>query len=237
VKIAILSDIHGNKDALQQVCNQLRKENIGKVLILGDIVGYYYYPAEVLQMLREFDFEFIKGNHEIILEALCDGEIDKDQVRLKYGSGHVMALNSLSQSDLHFLFEAPITRKVVADNTTILMCHGAPWSVDEYLYPDTLRKTLERCTDGTVEFVVVGHSHYQFAFAANGTTLINVGSVGQSRLCGGLANWAVIDSTSQTFQLRSTKYDVAPLLKEVETIDGDVPYLKEILVRNNSKNV
>ena len=76
MRVGVISDIHGNQYALSAVLKTARKEGIEKFLVLGDIVGYYYHPEIVLNMLSEWDYEIIKGNHEIILQNLKENQID-----------------------------------------------------------------------------------------------------------------------------------------------------------------
>ena len=73
MRIGVLSDIHGNNFALEQVLIEARKEGLTKLLVLGDIVGYYYSPEKALDLLYDWDFLMIKGNHEEILFDIMDG--------------------------------------------------------------------------------------------------------------------------------------------------------------------
>jgi predicted phosphodiesterase len=64
MKIGVISDIHGNYDALVQVLKKAKIEGVAHLLLLGDIVGYYYHPDKILNALSEWSFDMIKGNHE-----------------------------------------------------------------------------------------------------------------------------------------------------------------------------
>jgi predicted phosphodiesterase len=66
----------------------------------------------------------------------------------------------------------------------------------------------------------------------NTTTIVNPGSVGQSRMKGGIANWAIINTNNKTVELKSTKYKVDDLILEVKKRDPQNPYLVNILLRN-----
>ena len=70
MKVAVISDIHGNFDALVVVLEKAKSENVTHLLILGDIVGYYYHPEKIMDLLSQWSFDIIKGNHEKILEDL-----------------------------------------------------------------------------------------------------------------------------------------------------------------------
>lgn len=233
MKIGVLSDIHGNHYALSEVLKIAKQEKVDKLLVLGDMVGYYYHPDKVLEMLAEWDCVLIKGNHEKILEQILNKEKTEIEVQKKYGSGHKLALEKLSKAQLQKIISLPEQNKIRLNNVNLLMCHGSPWDTDFYLYPDTKKEILDKCDTNDADFVLIGHSHYSFVHRNKNSTLINIGSVGQSRYMGGIANWVLINSINKTFELKATPYAISALLKEVEQIDPEIHYLKEILLRNN----
>ena len=68
MKIAVLSDIHGNNLALKLVLDEARILGVERLFILGDIVGYYYHPEEVIHLLNDWHKEMIQRNHESMLK-------------------------------------------------------------------------------------------------------------------------------------------------------------------------
>jgi predicted phosphodiesterase len=232
MKIAIISDIHGNYDALVAVLNDAKKQDVTHLLVLGDIVGYYYHPDKILKLLSNWSFDIIKGNHEYILENLIENPSKAAIIHSKYGSGHQEAIKKLSSNQLQFLKNLPDTKTVIFDEIVILMSHGSPWSNDFYIYPDVDLETLLKCDSALHDFVLIGHSHYQFTIKNKNSILINPGSVGQSRQKGGKAFWAIINTENQCFQMLNTKYDTKNILAEIAQKDADVPYLSTILSRN-----
>lgn len=233
MKIAILSDLHGNIYALEQVLIKAKSEHVEKLLILGDIVGYYYRPDEILKLLSEWDYVFIRGNHEDILASIISGTADELSIKAKYGSAHYKALKELTSQQIDFLINSPTQLYVPINSLNILLCHGAPWDHNFYLYPDTKSEILEKSQIDGVDFVFVGHSHYAFEYVGDKTRLVNVGSVGQSRKCGGKAQWVLFDTDSSAVDFMSTKYDVTSLIKEVEAVDPNNAYLRNILLRKD----
>jgi putative phosphoesterase len=231
MKIAVISDIHGNYDALVAVLNRAKKENVEHLLVLGDIVGYYYHPDKILKILSDWNVDIIKGNHEKILEDLINTPSLKESIRLKYGSGHQDALNKLTQRQLKFLKDLPEKKTVQLNGVSLLMSHGSPWSNDFYIYPDCANEIILKCDSIAHDFVLIGHSHYSFAVKNNHSMLINPGSVGQSRQIGGKASWCIINTKNKCFQFISTDYCVDPLLSEISEKDPDVEYLMNILKR------
>lgn len=232
MKVAVLSDIHGNYYALEAVLKMVVKEKISKLLILGDFVGYYYYPDKVLRLLANWDYTFIRGNHEVLLYQLTKQEISEPELCFKYGSGHRMAMEKLTEKEMKKLLTAPDKHEVILNGINILMCHGSPWDMNQYIYPDSHTELLEKCAFSNFDFVLIGHSHYPFVYQTKTSTLINVGSVGQSRYMGGVANWTVINTENKCIEMKSTDYDVRSLLKEIEQTDPHMNYMKEILMRN-----
>ncbi len=232
MKIAIISDIHGNYDALVSVLKKAKTEGVQHLLVLGDIVGYYYHPDKILKALSEWSFDIIKGNHEQILEDLIANPSLGESIRLKYGSGHQDAIAKLSSAQLDFLRDLPETKSVQFDETSLLMCHGSPWSNEFYIYPDCEKEIIEKCDSVAHDFVLIGHSHYAFAIKNLNSVLINPGSVGQSRQTGGKASWCIINTKNRCFQLLSTDYNVEDLVHEISERDADIEYLTKVLIRN-----
>lgn len=232
MRIAVISDIHGNYDALVEVLKCAKKENVDHLLILGDIVGYYYHPNKILALISEWSFDIIKGNHEKILEDLIANPSLGASTRLKYGSGHQEAINKLTKQQLSFLSGLPETKSVQFDEVRILMCHGSPWSNDYYIYPDCEKAILSKCNSNEHDFVLIGHSHYAFAIKTENSILINPGSVGQSRQVGGKATWCIINTVNRCFQMLTTDYNAENLLKEIAEKDKDIEYLTKVLIRN-----
>ncbi len=231
MKIAILSDIHGNHFALKSVLKEASNYDVQKFLILGDIVGYYYSPDLVLKLLSNWDCHIIKGNHEdILLKAANDNDY-LELITTKYGFGHKMALQKLKQNDINFLRELPETEKLIIDNVSILLSHGSPWNQGEYVYPDSDNKLLKKFDDFSFDFIFFGHSHYQFLFKTKNGLAVNPGSVGQSRLKGGVASWAILNTKSKTIQMRETHYSTARLKKIVKSLDPLKKYNFDILNR------
>ncbi|NRF39194.1 metallophosphoesterase [Pedobacter foliorum] len=231
MKIAAISDIHGNHYALEKVLEVAKKEGCDKILALGDFVGYYYHPEIVLDLLSKWSVEAIKGNHEILLHDLYEERINSTLIKEKYGSGHEQALKNLDSSSLNWLFSLPMQTSIELDNVSFQLNHGTPWSIDEYLYPDSDKEKLERCNSISHDFVLVGHSHYSFSRRCKDSTLVNCGSVGQSRQNGGLASWVLFNTDNKTYQSRATPYDTSELLKEVQLLDSEFKYSSKILSR------
>lgn len=231
MKVGVISDIHGNHYALEAVLKVAIKDGVEYFLILGDVVGYYYHPEIVLKMLSKWNYEIIKGNHEVLLQDLMENKIDPEVLKDKYGRGHEQALKNIDNETLKWLFSLPAQKSVIIDSVSFQLNHGSPYSIDEYLYPDTPVSKLEKCDSLDHDFVLIGHSHYSFLFKCANSILINCGSVGQSRQKGGMAHWAVINTTNKSYEIKTTPYDTSELLEEIKLFESKVVYSSKILQR------
>jgi putative phosphoesterase len=231
MKIGVLSDIHGNSVALKAVLDEVAQARIDELFVLGDFVGYYYNPHEVLAQLAPFTTTMVRGNHETMMEVSAHDDEAKKKVHATYGSGVLHALEKLESAQIKQLLELPETVKVTRDGLTFLLCHGSPWDNDEYIYPDASGDVLRRVASEDADFVLLGHTHHPFVHAHEGTVVLNPGSVGQPRDVGNLASWAIIDTSNRSVIHRRTAFDTAPVAEEARRTDPHVPYLVDVLNR------
>lgn len=231
MKIAIISDIHGNNVALAAVLAEAKKSGVEMLFVLGDLVGYYYHPDEVLMLLEDWPKEMIGGNHEAMLKEAQNDELAAGAIRRKYGSGIDYALTKLSAEKIGGLTGLPLTKVVEFDGMRCALFHGAPWDNTFYVHPDTEASVLERCVVSGTDFVFMGHAHRPFAFQKDSTFVANAGSVGQARDRGGVASWIFANTANRTVVFKNTPYDVSTLVAEAKMIDPALNYLHEILVR------
>lgn len=231
MKIAVLSDIHGNIEALGEVLREAKKIKIEHIFVLGDLVGYYYHPDEVLKLLNDWPTDMIQGNHEKMLVESIENKNRETEISNKYGSGIKIAKKKLSSEIIHHLTNLPTRKRVVLDNIEFELCHGSPWDNDFYIYPDSDKEIFDRCRIKAADFVFLGHSHHPFVFNKNDCLIANVGSVGQSRQTGGVANWCIVDTSNKSLVFKNTPFETKGVVAEIERIDPDIPYLRDVLLR------
>lgn len=234
MKYAILGDIHGNSVALNTVIEDIRRNKIGKLLLTGDFVGYYYHPQEVFTALHSWDWLGVKGNHDLMLEQIAKGKISEKFYKKKYGSSLKIALATLDKHQKQTLFSQPVTRTLLINNSEILLCHGSPWKVDEYIYPDAREETFNKFLTLGRQYVILGHTHYPFIKKTGTVYILNPGSVGQPRDFGSRASWMEADFTKNHFILHRVDFDPASLIQEALHFDPQLPYLRSVLLRNRS---
>lgn len=231
MKLALLGDFHGNHLALQAVLAAASLSGVEKLLITGDLVGYYDAPLQVLDLLRPWDRHLVRGNHEDMLIVALTNPSFQAQVKARYGTGLSTAIEQLGVQQIDELCNLPHPLELVIDGCRILLCHGAPWDIDQYVYPDAKQELLERCAIQDFDLVVLGHTHYPMQQQIGKTLVVNPGSVGQPRNRQPGAHWAIFDTASRNLEFHQELYDSSALLRECRQRHPELPYLSEVLIR------
>lgn len=231
MKVALISDLHANIHALRVVLEDLNKEGVERVLVAGDMVGYYYWPREVVEILMADDrFICIRGNHENILRHVLDDAEAARRYRRKYGSGYEVCRRQLSDAQLQWLFSLPEEIRLNVGGMQFHVGHGALGDTDQYLYPDApVKELLKNYSD--FEFTVFGHTHYPFLHTCNGRYLVNPGSVGQPRDIGGLASYIIINGDNRVIRFKRKAFDTGPIVRAARENDPELGYLVDIMSR------
>jgi predicted phosphodiesterase len=221
LRLAIISDIHGNIEALRNVLADIDALHIQEIVCLGDCIGYGPDPEAVLTEIRRRQIPTIMGNHE---QAVCNPHQLEWFNPLAQRSLR-MTLSMLSEASLEYIQHLPISL-VVAQSFCV---HGyPPDSVRTYLFqksPEALAQTIGAMKQ-TVCFV--GHTHDLEIVSYDGRRLerrvleqglielnpqhgyiINVGSVGQPRDGNNNAKYAIYDAQQATLEIRFIPYDIA----------------------------
>ena len=231
MKLALLGDIHGNADALRAVLVSAQSMEVEHLLVTGDLVGYYFSPRDVLELLAPWSRYVVRGNHEDMLaSARIDREV-ADSIYKRYGSGIQLALEQLTPKQVDELCNLPHPLALNMDGCRILLCHGAPWEVDQYIYPNASPELMGRCREPDVDFIVLGHTHYPMVKEVGSAKIINPGSVGQPRNRQPGAHWTFLDTESRQIEFKVEQYDKAQLINECKRRHPELPYLAEVLER------
>lgn len=231
MKLALLGDIHGNHRALAKVLAAASSSDVAKLLVTGDLVGYYNSPLSVVELLQAWDRYVVRGNHEDMLDIARTDPAFLVKVDAIYGTGLRAAIEQLGEPQINELCKLPHPLRLTIDGCRILLCHGAPWDNDHYVYPDAQPPIWERCATEEFDLIVLGHTHYPMRHQIGRTLVVNPGSVGQPRNRQPGAHWAMFDTGSRALEFRREYYDVSALTQECRKANPNLPYLADVLVR------
>lgn len=239
MKIAVLSDIHGNHIAFKRCIDYCLLQGITRFAFLGDYVGDFAYPQKTMQMLYDlndtYECTFLKGNKEDYWLGFHAGwnitwkECDSTTGTLLYN------YKNLTQKDLDFFDEMPIVQTLKVDGyPSITLCHGSPRRNTEHLStnePATL-EVLEECPN---ELLICGHTHVQFLYEHQGKTLVNPGSVGSPIGHERLTQFLILNGENGSWnpQLITLTFDTEAVLAELneEKMEIRAPYWTHITKR------
>jgi len=219
MRIAILSDIHSNKFALQSVLNEIDSENIKDIIILGDTFGYYPWASDTYNLLKTRNIiGAIKGNHDELILQFENEQYGK----LEYYS---LALQNKAELELHapdaitWLGNLKSICAFRVKEVDVTICHGTPDdSLNGRFYPDNSNIYDWFPMQGQV--LMLGHTHYPFyKKTQQGGVILNPGAVGQPRDGSTLSSWGVWDLDRNEIQIKRTAYDFRVVIKNLEKIN------------------
>ena len=178
MRIAVLSDIHGNAIALEAVLADLRHSPADQLVCLGDAIQGGPQPAEVVAHLRALGCPVVMGNADAWLltgQATGNEPISAEQEAMRQWS-----LARLSPADRAFIAAfAPIVTLPLPDGRTLLAFHGSPTSFDDILLPDTSYEEVARRLGPYAPAILTGgHTHVQHVRPLGETFYFNPGSIG-----------------------------------------------------------
>ena len=219
----ILSDMHGNCDALEAVLRRVRRKRFDRSLVLGDLVGYGGGPNQVVEAVRELSGEVfqVRGNHDKVVAGVEDGA-NFNAAALEAAR---WTAERLTPTNLRAVRELPQGPIMVDADVTI--CHGSPLDEDQYVFSDFDAFQIFASHSAAVTFF--GHTHIPSLFlkhpggievallrGESGTIriepgfqyLLNPGSVGQPRDRDPRASFMTYDSERRLVRWHRVEYPV-----------------------------
>lgn len=224
MRYLILSDIHGNQEALSAVLEEARGDGFDTVVCLGDVVGYGADPNPVVEWVRRNAAATVRGNHDKASVGLESLEWFNPAAR----ASALWTRSVLTPENQEWLRQLP-SGPVEAGGFQIL--HGSPVDEDEYLLHPAEVAQLAGCLDAHISFF--GHTHVQGGFRVlrsavkliepvhwgrdreeltigpDSRYLINPGSVGQPRDRDPRAAWALYVPDERLVVFRRAEYDIS----------------------------
>jgi predicted phosphodiesterase len=180
IKIAVLSDIHGNLPALKAALSQIYNIGVSHIIILGDLItDFYQYTHETISLVRSTRAYVIRGNREgyMINQSKHPGDTTWEQYR--QFSETLRTYRELTDEDMTYIKQLPHSVSLdFGDGFSLRGVHGSPFSEFDLIYPDK-QSLITRSLDAISEKILLcGHTHKSFHARIDSKIIVNPGSVG-----------------------------------------------------------
>jgi putative phosphoesterase len=216
MRILLIADIHGNYEALQKIL----KVPHDRAICLGDIVDYGPDPDKCIDILCEKAIPTIRGNHDNAVAFKVDCQCGYKYKHLSIATREY-TWEILDRTGIEYLQKLPILIREEIDGKRLYLTHGSPRSMFEYIKPETLDEEIRKMIDESTEpleadFLVIGHSHIPMNRKLGNLTIINPGSVGQSRDGDTRASCAVFDTENGKIEHLRLDYDIDSVCAKIK---------------------
>ncbi len=212
MRVAILSDIHGNLVSLDACLNDLEQQGGADFIVAaGDLCVDGPKPKKVLQRLIEIDAHCIRGNTDRYIGERDEAALPAaERAQLQWTRGQ------LGEKLIAWLGELPFSQRFGEDANQLLIVHANPTNDDEHVWPDADDATLERLIGAeTANAIAFGHLHLPYVRVWRGKMLVNVASAGLPKDGDPRASYAIATQRSGGWEVKHRR--VAFDVKKVAT--------------------
>ncbi len=209
MRLAILSDVHANLEALQAVLAHVDAQGVDAIYCLGDVVGYGGDPEACLEIIRERCQVVVLGNHDVAVAR----EEGLDYLPKDGRAAAIAHRKALSDEQLEWLATLPLTARV--DGVTLV--HATPLEPESWHRLAGYLQSARQFEHFDTRVCFIGHTHIPgmmadaigvFQMRPGRRYLVNVGSVGQPRDHDPRAAYCLFDSEAFTHEIIRVPYDV-----------------------------
>jgi predicted phosphodiesterase len=221
--IAIFGDIHANLPALEAVLADMDARDLTERYCLGDLVGYGTFPNEVVEFVRAARIPTLIGNYDEGVgssssDCGCAYKTAEEKAR---GERSIAWTNAQTTTENKaFLRRLPTQIPLHLGGQAVLLVHGSPRRVNEYLYLDRPDAGLERILDqARTEILICGHTHLPYdRTLPSGRRVINAGSVGKPKDGDPRAGYIVLRETAERIEAEFVRvvYDIERAASAIE---------------------
>lgn len=229
MRYGIVSDVHGNLEALVVALDHLKKQKVDRYAFLGDAVGYGPNPDEVCTLLRGLGGVAVLGNHD----AAAAGRMAVDGYAAAAQQALTWCQQQLDPANMAWLRALPYTIR----EEGVLFCHGSPHQPEQFDYLLRVDQVQLLLDEGhpLAHITCIGHSHLTTSFEIGPETvsllaagapirlddvhkyIITVGSVGQPRDRDPRTCCAVLDTCAGSFEYHRLSYDFHATRQKIRT--------------------
>lgn len=217
MRVAVISDIHGNQLAFEAVLHDLAEQpQIDQTVIAGDLCLNGPRPRQALEMARELGCPVIMGNVDF---EVANGALDKGTKKRTTVS---WTREEIGQSGIDYLAGLPFSQRIAGPEDDLLIVHANPLNLDDAIFPNAPDAELERLLSGLdneISALVFGHLHIAYTRRWRQLLLADVASCGlprdeDLRAAYGILTW---QNGAWQAEIRRVTYDVEAVVKQIKT--------------------
>ena len=228
MRLLLISDIHGNLEALNAILENIRYD---QVICLGDLVDYGPDPLAIIDWIRNNNVPTIRGNHDNAVALHVDCGCGYKYKHLSEATREY-TWGQISEKEEEFLKSLPLSLDFNFDNLKIKAIHGSPNSFFDYIYPDTPAENVESLTEGlSCDYLFAGHTHVPMIRKTDRFTLLNPGSAGQPRDKDWRASCMIFDTSTEQPEIIRLNYDLETTIRKIKASMPHAAELEAILRR------
>ncbi len=204
MKVAVISDIHGNMQALEAVINDYKSQNCEKVLCLGDLAMAGPQPSETVDFVKGQNWEIIQGNTDKMIAEFSDKILSNVKSAFPVmGNALKNDAEILSEVQKEYLANLSPQKELIMENVKVLMVHGSPRRNNEDILPNRPIEEIEEIIANTdADLILCGHTHIPCGYqTSKKQTVVNAGSVGRPFTDNAKACYAIINFNSGAFSV------------------------------------
>ena len=213
MKIAVMSDIHGNIYALMKTLEDIDEQRVDKIICLGDLVGYGPHPNEVIALIRRREIPCIKGNYDA---SVVDGDFTFIRNTAINSFALPWTCEEVRVSNKYYLDSLPTSFILSFNGVNILFTHGSPNAINEYLFEDA-ENTKKVMTEYEGDVLVCAHTHIPYIKKFNDKLIVNIGSIGKPKIGRPNITYAILDINNLgkiDVTIRELKYEYKRIMKD-----------------------
>ena len=216
IKVAIISDIHGNSIALKEVLKDAKLNNVDEYIFSGDLVNDLPFGNETLEMVKSTSDKVLKGNKEQYLIEFEEEKYDWNNIQFKNTR---FMYNELTEENREYIRKLPHYMELEYEGVKLLVAHGSPKSVEELLnhrFKDLIEKYVDELD---ADALIFGHTHEAMWYEyINDKLVLNAGCAGVSPHYVGKAEYVILSINNEKIEnidLRLVDYDIEKVKQKI----------------------
>ncbi len=213
--ILLLSDVHGNLSALNEILERVAYD---EVLFMGDAVDYGPLPFEVHSRLGQVGAKRVVGNHDVAAALGVDCGSTQNLRAASERTRDRITRARMPKSSMRSLIRAERTLRLEYDGLRIMMVHASP---RDELYEYVSKEHASELEVTGVDLLLLGHTHIPYKVSAGRTVVVNPGSAGMPFDGNPRASYAVLDTQTRRVRFERAKYDIEVTVSKLHELIGD----------------